>query len=128
MICSGIKSIREAAERARTIAGLKALRAITDAGFVLPPELQQLPGSNVARNRHHDRIAHYRKLSKMCTTGRAGIFDFYEPIDRDATAYDALRNGRGSSCNEWRTYQMNGHPPMWIAFAVDDSAAYLDSL
>ena len=103
-------------------------QAITDAGFVVPPELQQLPGSNVARNRHYDQIAHYRKLSKLRTTGRAGVFDFYEHVYRDATAYDAVRNGRGSSFNEWRTYQMSDHLPMWIEFAVDDSAAYLDSL
>ena len=104
------------------------LQAITDAGFVLPAELQQLPGSNVARNKHYDQIAYYRKLSKMRTTGRAGIFDYYEHVYRDATAYDAVRNGRGSSFNEWRTYQMSDHLPMWIEFAVDDSAAYLDSL
>jgi len=104
------------------------LQAITDAGFVVPPELLQLPGSNVARNKHYDQIAYHRKLSKMRTTGRAGIFDFYEHIYRDEAAYETVRNGRGSSFREWRTYQMSDHLPMWIEFAVDDSNAYLDSL
>ena len=104
------------------------LQAITDAGFVVPPELLQLPGSNVARNKHYDQIAYHRKLSKMRTTGRAGIFDFYEHVYRDEAAYAGPRNGRGSSFNEWRTYQMSDHLPMWIEFSVDDSEAYLDSL
>jgi len=104
------------------------LQAITDAGFVVPPELQQLPGSNVARNKHYDQIAYFRQLSKMRTTGHAGIFDFYEHVYRDEAAYAGPRNGRGSSFNEWRTYQMSDHLPMWIEFSVDDSEAYLDSL
>lgn len=104
------------------------LQAITNAGFVVPAELQQLPGSNVARNKHYDQIAYYRKLSKMSTTGRAGIFDFYEHVYRDEAAYAGVRNGRGSSFNEWRTYQMSDHLPMWIEFSVDDSGAYLDGL
>lgn len=104
------------------------LQAITNAGFVVPAELQQLPGSNVARNKHYDQIAYFRPLSKMRTTGHAGIFDFYEHVYRDETAYAGPRNGRGSSFNEWRTYQMSDHLPMWIEFSVDDSAAYLDGL
>ena len=104
------------------------LQAITDAGFVVPPELLQLPGSNVARNKHYDQIAYFRNLSKMRTTGRAGIFDFYEHVYRDEGAYAGPRNGRGSSFNEWRTYQMSDHLPMWIEFSVDDSEAYLDGL
>ena len=103
-------------------------KAITNAGFVVPAELQQLPGSNVARNKHYDQIAYHRQLSKMRTTGHAGIFDFYEHVYRDETAYAGPRNGRGSSFNEWRTYQMSDHLPMWIEFSVDDSEAYLDGL
>jgi hypothetical protein len=64
----------------------------------------------------------------MRTTGRAGIFDFYEHVYRDEATYASARNGRGSSFNEWRTYQMSDHLPMWIEFSVDDSEAYLDSL
>ena len=104
------------------------MQAITTAGFVVPPELQQLPGSNAAKNKHYDQIAYYKKLSKMSTTGRANVFDFYEHVYRDATAYDTVRNGRGRSFNDWRSYQMSDHLPMWIEFSVDDSAAYLDSL
>lgn len=41
--------------------GDATLEAITNAGFVAPGELQSVPGSNVARDKHYDLIA---------TTGR----------------------------------------------------------
>jgi len=104
------------------------MQAITSAGFVVPAELQQVPGSNVDKNKHYDQIAYYQRLSGMRTTGRAGVFDFFEHVYQDASAYEPVRNGRGRSFKEWRTYQMSDHLPMWIEFSVDDSGAYLDSL
>ncbi len=104
------------------------MQAITSAGFVVPAELQQVPGSNVDKNKHYDQIAYYQRLSGMRTTGRAGVFDFFEHVYQEASAYEPVRNGRGRSFKEWRTYQMSDHLPMWIEFSVDDSGAYLDGL
>jgi len=107
------------------------MEAITQAGFVVPEELQQVPGSNVAKNKHYDQIAYYQHLSKLKPTGRAGVFDLYDYVYREAdeSAYAQERSQKpGRSFKDWRTYQMSDHLPMWIEFGIDDSDNYLDSL
>jgi endonuclease/exonuclease/phosphatase family metal-dependent hydrolase len=104
------------------------MAAITDAGFRVPKELQDVPGSNVDKTKHYDQIAYFKKLSKMKPTGRAGVFDFYEYVYADEAAYEKVRAGKGRTFKEWRTFRMSDHLPMWIEFSIDDSDAYLESL
>ncbi|RZT42027.1 endonuclease/exonuclease/phosphatase family protein [Cupriavidus agavae] len=104
------------------------MEGITRAGFVVPEPLQSVPGSNVAKNRHYDQIAYFRRLSRMRPTGRAGVFDLYEHVYRlaDADLYQAERQVRpGRSFKDWRTYRMSDHLPMWIEFDIDDADAWL---
>ena len=51
------------------------MEAISQAGFVVPPELQSVPGSNVDKNKHYDQIAYYQRLAHLKPTGKAGVFD-----------------------------------------------------
>jgi hypothetical protein len=107
------------------------MEAITRAGFRVPLELQSIPGSNVKRDKHYDQIAYYRELTHMRPTGRAGVFDCFEHVyrDTDEALYAAERATKpGRSFEDWRTYRMSDHLPMWIEFSVDDSDAYLDRL
>lgn len=107
------------------------MQAITDAGFVVPPALQQVPGSNVDKNKHYDQIAWYQKLSRLKPTGRAGVFDYYEHVYRLADEADYAQDRAqkpGRSFKEWRTYRMSDHLPMWIELGIDDADAYLASL
>lgn len=107
------------------------LQAITEAGFRVPEALQSVPGSNVAKNKHYDQIAYFKTLKRMRPTGRAGVFDFYEHVYRleDEAAYATERQAKpGRSFNDWRTYRMSDHLPMWIEFDIDDSDNYLDGL
>ncbi|MCK6429867.1 MAG: endonuclease/exonuclease/phosphatase family protein [Burkholderiaceae bacterium] len=107
------------------------MEAITDAGFIVPPELQSVPGSNVAQNKHYDQIAYYKQLSRLKSTGRAGVFDFFEHVyrDEDEAAYAQERVVKpGKNFADWRTYRMSDHLPMWIEFGIDDGDSYLDSL
>jgi endonuclease/exonuclease/phosphatase family metal-dependent hydrolase len=107
------------------------MQAITEAGFIVPAQLQSIPGSNAARNRHYDQIAYFEKLTHLQPTGRAGVFDFYEQIYRvqDEAEYALERATKPSrSFSEWRTYRMSDHLPMWIEFGIDDTGAYLDML
>jgi len=107
------------------------MQAITDAGFVVPDELKNIPGSNVGKNRYYDQIAYYKKLARLKPTGQAGVFDFFEHVYRlaDESAYAGERASKpGSSFKDWRTYRMSDHLPMWIELGIDDSDAYLDSL
>lgn len=107
------------------------MQAITEAGFVVPSELQSVPGSNVAKNKHYDQIAYYKQLARLKATGRAGVFDFYEHVYRltDEADYAKERASKpGRSFKDWRTYRMSDHLPMWIELGIDDGDAYLDSL
>jgi endonuclease/exonuclease/phosphatase family metal-dependent hydrolase len=107
------------------------MQALQQAGFVVPAPLQSIPGSNVARNKHYDQIAHYRQLQVLQPTGRAGVYDFFEQVYREAdeAEYAAERAARpGRSFRDWRTYRMSDHLPMWVEFGIDDADAYLRAL
>jgi endonuclease/exonuclease/phosphatase family metal-dependent hydrolase len=107
------------------------MQAITQAGFVVPDELKNVPGSNVDKNKHYDQIAYYKRLARLQPTGQAGVFDFFDQVYRleDEAAYAKERAAKpGRSFKDWRTYRMSDHLPMWIELSIDDSDAYLESL
>ena len=110
------------------------MKAITDAGFVVPEELQRLPGSNVKKDKHYDQIAFLARPNRFGTTGKAGVFDFYESVFREedeavyapsigpkyAQAKDPNRYYR-----DWRTHQMSDHLLMWVELKIDFGKEYL---
>ena len=107
------------------------MEAITKAGFVVPEELKAIPGSNVAKDKHYDQIAYYKRLARLKPTGKAGVFDFFEHVYRledEATYADERAEKPGRSFKDWRTYRMSDHLPMWIELGIDDTDAYLDTL
>lgn len=105
------------------------MQGLTAAGFVVPDGLLSIPGSNVAKNRHYDQIAFFQKTTVLTPTGQAGVFDFFDHVYRtaDAPAYQA-QVPQGTTYNNWRTFQMSDHLPMWCQFRVDDMDAFLQSL
>jgi endonuclease/exonuclease/phosphatase family metal-dependent hydrolase len=106
------------------------MQALTDSGFLVPRELQAIPGSNVEQNKHYDQIAYFEKFARMRPTGKVGVFDFFDHVYRfdEENDYAQDRGGRGSSFKQWRTYRMSDHLPMWIEFGIDDADAYLSGL
>ncbi|MCO6475986.1 MAG: endonuclease/exonuclease/phosphatase family protein [Phaeodactylibacter sp.] len=116
------------------------MKMITDAGFIVPPELQQLP-SNVQQNKFYDQIAFRVRPGRFSTTGKAGVFNFYKtvftPQDEKLYAPEMGEGYRKASdgkprknpslyyLNFWRTYQMSDHLPMWVEIRVDFSEEYL---
>jgi endonuclease/exonuclease/phosphatase family metal-dependent hydrolase len=107
------------------------MEAITKAGFVVPEELNAIPGSNVAKDKHYDQIAYYKRLARLNPTGQAGVFDFFEHVYRleDEAAYAVERAEKpGRSFKDWRTYRMSDHLPMWIELGIDDTDTYLGTL
>ena len=118
------------------------MKAITDAGFVIPPELQSLP-SNALRNKFYDQIAFKVKPDRFETSGNAGIFEYYQVVYRtedeadyaEAMGEAYLRTSDGKPRKNptayyttyWRTYQMSDHLPMWVEIEIDHTEAYLAS-
>ena len=118
--------------------------AITDAGFVVPDELQNLP-SNATRVRHYDQIAFRVRENALEMTGNAGVFDYYQTLFRDSDEdkeiyHDLMMPGLETKSNGkprserskknyfktyWRTHQMSDHLPMWVELRIDYSNEYL---
>ena len=114
---------------------------LTNAGFVIPMELRV--ESNASRGRHYDQIAFPIRPYRLESTGRAGVFDFFQYVYRnedEAEYVDAMgaayhRTSSGSPRAEsgkrryfrtyWRTHQMSDHLPKWVELEIDYSHAYL---
>ncbi len=104
------------------------MQAIQKAGFVVPPLLQQIPGSNVAKDRHYDQIAYYKILQSLQPGQRAGVFDFYQFVFKDEALYHADRASKPArSFKEWRSYRMSDHLPMWLELGIDRSKQLLQN-
>jgi exonuclease III len=119
------------------------MKALTEAGWVIPDAIQHLPGSNIPKNQHYDQIALRPHTHWFELTGHAGVFDYYESVfrDDDQASYapdigDALlhtskgtpRDAKGQRTyyrTYWRTFQMSDHLPMWIEIRTDYSSDYL---
>jgi hypothetical protein len=118
-------------------------KAITDAGFVIPAELQALP-SNATRNSFYDQIAFRVRKERFGSTGKAGVFNYYETVFTEADeafyandmgeAYLTTSKGKDRDAKSktryyktyWRTYQMSDHLPMWVELKIDYSDKYLE--
>jgi endonuclease/exonuclease/phosphatase family metal-dependent hydrolase len=127
---------------ARTDATMQALQ---QHGWLVPPELQSIPGSNVPKNRHYDQIAvraNPEQRRHFHTTGRAGVFDPFQYVYRDEDEaglaramgrdYRLTKTGKRRSADArhryfraWRTFQISDHLPMWIEVVTDYSGEYL---
>ena len=118
------------------------MKAILDAGFVIPPELQSLP-SNAIQNKYYDQIAFKVRPDKFGTTGKAGVFNFFKTVFRPedeaiyvedmGPAYLTTSKGKPRVNTAlyyktyWRTFQMSDHLPMWVELKVDYSEDYLEN-
>lgn len=118
------------------------LQALKDEGFTIPePFLTE--GSNVKQDKIFDQIAFNTRPDRFETTGKAGVFNFFETIYReeDEAEYveqmgeDYFQNSRGvtrsvSSRSRyyktyWRTHQISDHLPLWTELKIDFTAEYL---
>ncbi len=125
--------------------GDTTMQALTQHGWVVPQELQRIPGSNVPKNKHYDQIAVQAEAElrqRFTTTGRAGVFDPFEHVYRDedeAVFIDAMgpgyvtansgqkrtEAGRRTHFRDWRTHQLSDHLPMWLEVVTDYADDYL---
>jgi endonuclease/exonuclease/phosphatase family metal-dependent hydrolase len=120
------------------------MQALTDQGFVIPEELQKIPGTNVPKNKHYDQIAFRVRPGRLDTTGRAGVFDVFNVVYRDedealyvdemGDAYHTTSDGAPRQNpglyyrTHWRTHQISDHLPMWIELRINYTDAYLERL
>ena len=120
------------------------LTALTDQGFVIPPELRAVPGTNVPKDKYYDQIAFRVREDRLNTTGKAGVFDIFEVVYRDedeplyveemgpryhTTADGKPREDTGRYYRTyWRTHQISDHLPMWVELRINYTEPYLERL
>lgn len=124
---------------------------VDDGGFTIPAGIQEIPGTNVPKNKKYDQIAFRSRQGRFEATGRANAFDYYEHLMREEDAgdyrpyidaYIEERHSSGKSTPkkpstdedaldqflDWRTYQLSDHLPLWAEFRIDFADEYLDDL
>jgi endonuclease/exonuclease/phosphatase family metal-dependent hydrolase len=120
------------------------MKALTDEGFVIPKKLQEIPGSNVPKNKCYDQIAFRVRPNRLETTNRAGVFDFYdvvyslsdesEYVKEMGDSYKTTSSGKPRKSPSryyktyWRTHQMSDHLPMWVELKINYTESYLKRL
>ncbi len=125
------------------------MTALEDEGFVIPEQLRR-ERTNLKGDKHYDQIA-LRVTAKQLEIGAADVLDFRESVFRDedyADYFDRMPpdkrdvHYRGSRAgeprteeekreyyrDEWRTWQMSDHLPMWVQLKVDFTDHYLASI
>jgi endonuclease/exonuclease/phosphatase family metal-dependent hydrolase len=124
----------------------RTMQALEGEGFVVPEALKQAR-SNLGGDKHYDQIA-LRVREKRLEIGASGVFPYATSVFRDSdddfSAYfehmppdkrdfdgDEPRSPaeqRAYYLEDWRSWQMSDHLPMWVQLKVDFTDAYLKSL
>ncbi len=129
----------------------QTMQALEAEGFVVPENLKR-ERSNLKGDKHYDQIA-LKVSEKRLEIGASGVFRYGKSVFRDhdddfAAYFDKMppdqrdvhdagrRRGerrtpaeqREYYLEEWRTWQISDHLPMWVQLKVDFTDAYLSSL
>ena len=127
----------------------KTMRALLDNGFVVPKALQQK--TNIDESKYYDQIAFKTKKdviefvdsqSDEPLRRNAGVFrlflsafrknqinDYKKTMEKTTNLNSAKYKGDFEKYYEdWRTYQLSDHNPLWVRLQVNESQAYLDRL
>jgi len=121
----------------------ETMKALQNNGFEIPEKLQ-IP-TNVKKNKFYDQIAFKTREGELRIGGSeksAGVLDYFRTIfkagdvdvyeeymkkaDEEYSTYDDAKKGK--LFEEWRTYQMSDHYPLWVELKIDFSEDYLKAL
>jgi exonuclease III len=121
----------------------RTMEALLKGGFKIPEALLKRSGSNLKKDKYYDQIVYKEGRNKIKFSGKAGVFDFFETVYSEteiALYYEDFvslmkKNGKNyddksyeKSFNEWKTYQMSDHLPLWVEFDINYSDDYLAKL
>lgn len=110
----------------------ETMQALENHGFKVPDQIKSIPGSNVKKDKAYDQIAFWKpdadrgyvKLEVLA----AGVFDFFSHVYKksEESVYKSAMGSTRASYEQWRTYKMSDHLPMWVELRTDFSAEYLE--
>jgi len=114
-------------------------------GFYIPADLKKHP-TNFGKNKYYDQIAFKLKMEpKMIVFSEenqhAGAFDFTDTIytlkdlaqcrtyfDKKTVAGKTEKQIESYYLNNWRTFEISDHLPLWIELKVDFSNQHLEKI
>ena len=126
-------------------AGDLTMKALEKADFYIPDALKNHP-TNFGKNKYYDQIAFKLRMEPKMTVfseenQHAGAFDFTksvflpQDIDNYRMYFDEITlEGKTESqienyyLNDWCTYQMSDHFPLWIELKIDFSNQHLEKI
>lgn len=112
----------------------EAYKAMTIDVFRMPESLlkDNLPG-HIGQDRSYAQVIHYNRFNDV-TFRKAGIFNYYDVVFDNYKTY-ARRAKKHSAkvttqkaFDEFKTYQMSDHLPIWIEMNTDHAENYLHLL
>lgn len=121
----------------------KTMEALLKGGFKIPDALQKRTGSNLKKDKFYDQIVYKEGKNKIKFTGKAGVFDFYDTVYKNSEKEfyfedfsTVMKNNNKkfdeaifeNEFQEWKTYQMSDHLPLWVEFDIDFSDEYLSMM
>ena len=127
----------------------KTMKALTRHGFKIPVPLQDIT-TNISQEEYYDQIAFMTRPNELQlgdSESNAGAFypykSVFRPQDydtyykymvpklRDIDKKGHRRNAAGKReyyANEWRTFQISDHLPLWVELKIDFADRYLSGI
>ncbi len=123
------------------LTGDRTMAALNKNKFVIPETIQAIPkGSNLARDKYYDQIAFHDPKGQLKPTTKAGVFVFTDSIfadnqaelyakEMDDSAPEKVKTAKDKNkfYNQWRTFQISDHFPLWIEVRTNFADAFLGS-
>ena len=129
------------------------MKALKKHDFILPSDItkKEIP-SNMNQDKFYDQIAFLNKRNELelgKSENNAGVFNYYQSVfrEKDAEIYQQIAtnkdkvNKKGEPVwgtdeagrkkyfkQNWRTWQMSDHLPMWVELKIDFTDKYLANL
>ncbi len=127
----------------------ETMKALLDSGFAVPTVIRK--PTNVSATAYYDQIAFKAKPEVIDYVEHAapgagpngGVFESFQTIYTEEQFEhfrdDVRRSPNGKDkpddaalkkyyIDEWRTYQLSDHKPMWVRLKTNESEAYLEQL
>ena len=104
----------------------KTFLAIEKEKFQIPAMLKGTY-TNAIQDKPFDQIAFLAKdIEKQLGLARAGTFPFFDHVYREADWKTYQPKSTQKKYNQWRTFKMSDHLPLWVELYVDFGEAYLE--
>ncbi len=108
--------------------------ATSSPAFAIPDAIlkERLRGTNVKGDKIYDQILYHNRFNDI-SFKNAGIFDFYNTVfdspDKYAERVEKhYKKITAKTFEDFRTYQMSDHLPLWVEMSTDHTEGYLNNL